>query len=198
MMPEPAHPIRTIAAFANAKQPKKRVRFQPSITVQPIDCTMTQHDKASSYYTKDELDAFQLEVKVINTLFKTGSGSHRSKEDCVIGTNADPALYALPVRNKTIAQKALLKYQHNLNARDNMTTEHKHRRLAKASVKLSTWSKEMAQQTAKMDTLRAYDGDYMVHIVEQALEQVSSLPASIKRRRVNRDEEASQNYKRRC
>ena len=119
----PAHLIRT-TALEGAKQPqsKKRVRFQSSITVQPIDCNITTEEKASSYYTKDELERFQLEVKVVRNLSKMGScEAHGSKRDCAIGTDADPALRGLEVylcplrnRNKILAQKALVKYQKNL------------------------------------------------------------------------------------
>ena len=43
------------------KQTKRRVRFNPSVTVQPINCKMSSD--SSMYYSMAELDAMSLEAK---------------------------------------------------------------------------------------------------------------------------------------
>ena len=82
----------------------------------------------------------------------------------MIGLEADPALrgferylYPIRVRNKVLARKAMLKYQKNLNATPNKTSEYKLQLLAAASAKLSQWAKLVAIETARHDSLRVYE-----------------------------------------
>ncbi len=151
-----------------AKQSKRRVTFELMVAVQPIDCSMTRDEKSRSYYSKKEL-------KVSRQLPDTSSscGAHVAAIDCVIGLGADPALRGLelsllPVRarNKAIASKGVLKYQNALEANSGKTSEEKLRSLARASAKLSHWSKLVARETARLDSLRAYGGDYLIPIDE--------------------------------
>eukprot|EP00579_Thalassiosira_antarctica_P029698 CAMPEP_0202032340 /NCGR_PEP_ID=MMETSP0905-20130828/65478_1 /ASSEMBLY_ACC=CAM_ASM_000554 /TAXON_ID=420261 /ORGANISM="Thalassiosira antarctica, Strain CCMP982" /LENGTH=144 /DNA_ID=CAMNT_0048596199 /DNA_START=194 /DNA_END=624 /DNA_ORIENTATION=- len=137
---------------------------------------MTEEEKSRSYYSKNELKAFSLEVKAICTLSKKVPASstccaHATTGDCIIGLGADPALrglerYLSPIRvkNKVIAQKALLKYYKKLNANPNKTSEKKLQSLAVASAKVSQWSKSVAMETARVDSLRAHEGDYCISI----------------------------------
>lgn len=91
----------------------------------------------------------------------------------MIGLEADPALrglerYLCPARsrNKLIAIKGLLKYQNHLNASPVKTSDEKAKRLAKASVKLSNWSRMVARETGRLDSLKAFEGDYLIPINE--------------------------------
>ena len=43
-----------------------------------------------------------------------------------------------------------------------ITHEQKAKAMATASEKLSAWSHVVAKETARLDSLRAYDGDYMI------------------------------------
>eukprot|EP00579_Thalassiosira_antarctica_P009072 CAMPEP_0201902436 /NCGR_PEP_ID=MMETSP0902-20130614/54954_1 /ASSEMBLY_ACC=CAM_ASM_000551 /TAXON_ID=420261 /ORGANISM="Thalassiosira antarctica, Strain CCMP982" /LENGTH=342 /DNA_ID=CAMNT_0048436437 /DNA_START=187 /DNA_END=1216 /DNA_ORIENTATION=- len=160
-----------LTAFTTVKQSRKRLRFQPTVKVQPIDCRMTKEEKSRSYYSKNELEAFSLEVKAIHALSKnlpdasSACGAHATSRDCMIGLEADPALrglerYLCPtrVRNKVLAQKALFKYHKQLNANPNQTSEEKLQSLAAASAKLSQWSNSAANrlQDAKEEKSRSY------------------------------------------
>ena len=153
----PVHPT----AFTTVKQSRKMLRFQPTVTVQTIDCRKTEEEKSRSHYSKNELKAFSLEVKAIHTLSKklpdasSTCGVHATSRDCMIGLEADPALrgldrYLCPtrVRNKVLAQKALFKYNKQLNANPNKNSEEKLQSLAAASATLSQWSKLVAMETA--------------------------------------------------
>eukprot|EP00579_Thalassiosira_antarctica_P018960 CAMPEP_0201952752 /NCGR_PEP_ID=MMETSP0904-20121228/1395_1 /ASSEMBLY_ACC=CAM_ASM_000553 /TAXON_ID=420261 /ORGANISM="Thalassiosira antarctica, Strain CCMP982" /LENGTH=219 /DNA_ID=CAMNT_0048496517 /DNA_START=188 /DNA_END=845 /DNA_ORIENTATION=+ len=178
-----------LTAFTTVKQSRKRLRFQPTVKVQPIDCRMTKEEKSRSYYSKNELEAFSLEVKAIHALSKnlpdasSACGAHATSRDCMIGLEADPALrglerYLCPtrVRNKVLAQKALFKYHKQLNANPNQTSEEKLQSLAAASAKLSQWSTMVAMETARLDSLRAYEGDYLISINDPV--DISPFPAT--------------------
>lgn len=73
-------------------------------------------------------------------------------------------LYTKRKQNKILANRSLLKYQQLLQSKDYLTTERKVQALAVASVKLTTWSKLVALETARLDALRAYDSDYLIPI----------------------------------
>jgi len=198
-----------LTAFTTVKQSRKRLRFQPTVKVQPIDCRMTKEEKSRSYYSKNELEAFSLEVKAIHALSKKlpdassacVCGVHATSRDCMIGLEADPDLrgldrYLCPtrVRNKVLSQKDLLRYHKQLNVNPNKTSEEKLQSLAAASAKLSQWSTMVAMETARLDSLRAYEGDYLISINDPV--DISPFPATIKRRRVTSDED-SQSKRRR-
>ena len=73
-------------------------------------------------------------------------------------------LYTKRKQNKILANRSLLKYQQLLQSKDYLTTERKVQALAVASVKLTTWSRLVALETARLDALRAYDSDYLIPI----------------------------------
>eukprot|EP00579_Thalassiosira_antarctica_P010268 CAMPEP_0201913986 /NCGR_PEP_ID=MMETSP0903-20130614/4294_1 /ASSEMBLY_ACC=CAM_ASM_000552 /TAXON_ID=420261 /ORGANISM="Thalassiosira antarctica, Strain CCMP982" /LENGTH=206 /DNA_ID=CAMNT_0048449299 /DNA_START=128 /DNA_END=748 /DNA_ORIENTATION=+ len=196
-----------LAAFTTAKQSREKLRFQPTVRVKPIDCRMTKEEKSRSFYSRNELKAFSLEVKAIHTLSKilpdasSTCGTHATPRDCMIGLEANPALrglerYLCPtrVRNTALAQKALLTYHKQLNVNPNKTSEEKLQSLAAASAKMSQWSKLVAMETARLDSLSSYEGDYLISINEPV--DTSPFPATTKRRRVTSDED-SQPVKRR-
>ena len=182
-------------AFTTAKQSKRRVSFKPTVTVQPIDCRMAQEEKSRLYYSKEELNTFLLEVKAIHTLSKglpdpsSTSGAHATTRDCMLALEADPALrglelYLCPirVRNKVLAEKALLKYHKNLNANPNLlASEEKLQSMAATSAKLSHWSNLVAIETARLDSLRVYEGGYLIPINEPVDISLFPFPAIIKR-----------------
>ena len=190
-----------LATFTTAKQSREKLRFQPTVRVKPIDCRMTKDEKSRSFYSKNELKAFSLEVKAVHTLSKilpdasSTCGTHSTPRDCMIGLEADPALrglerYLCPtrVRNKALAQKALFKYHKQLNVNPNKTSEEKLQSLAAASAKVSQWSKMVAKETARLDSLRAYEGEYLISTNDPV--DISSFPATTKRRRVTSDQDS--------
>jgi len=188
-------------AFKKVKQSRKRLRFQPSVKVQPIDCSMTKEEKARSYYTKTEMKAFSSEVK---TMMQSSStcGAHASSAACVVGLESDPSLrgleqYLCPirVRNKVLVRKSVLKYHKILTARTDRTSEEKIQCMGSASAKLSQWSRHVAIETARLDSLRAFEGDYLIPI--NAPVDISPFMVPTKRRRVTCEEEDSQASKRR-
>mmetsp|Transcript_27829 Transcript_27829/g.48113 ORF Transcript_27829/g.48113 Transcript_27829/m.48113 type:complete len:225 (+) Transcript_27829:181-855(+) len=198
----PVHP--TTLPTVKHSQSRKRLRFQPTVTVQPIDCRMTKEEKSRSYYSKNELEAFSLEVKAIHALSKKlpdassacVCGVHATSRDCMIGLEADPDLrgldrYLCPtrVRNKVLSQKDLLRYHKQLNVNPNKTSEEKLQSLAAASAKMSQWSKLVAMETARLDSLRACEGDYLISTNDAPVD-ISPFPATIKRRRVTSDEDS--------
>jgi len=183
-----------IAAAAPSKQSRKRLRFNPTVTVQPIDCMMTEEEKSHAYYSKSELKAISL-CKEQPPHASSACGAHAMTQDCVIGLEADPALrglerYLCPVRvqNKVLARKTLKKYSERISADPRMTDEQKLRSLAAVSAKLSQWSKSVALETARLDSLRAYDGDYLIPIDGPV--DILPFPATTKRRRVCSDEDS--------
>ena len=190
----PAHTTPT-----TIKKSSRRIRFAPAVTVQPIDCTLSPEEHSRSHYSKDEMDAFSLDVKkAVSRTPSTQSACcivHACEGDCLVGLEADPALrgiahYLCPnrVRNKYLVRKALLKYQRSLNAvqhpSSGKTNVEKLHSLASASAKLSHWSRMVAMETARLDSLRAYDVDYMIPIGQPVV--VTQFPISITAKRVRR------------
>ena len=166
--------------------------FQPTITVrQSIGGAITTEERSRSFYSKDELGTFSLEVKSIIR------ASSLSKELPHQGEllAADPALrglehYLCPVRvrNKLIVKRSLLKFQRYLKADPNKTRKEKIPSLASVSVKLTHWSKMVARETARLNSLQAYDGDYSIPISKPLV--ISQFPYLTKRvRRVSDDNE---------
>jgi hypothetical protein len=180
------------AFVKNVKRSSKRiVMFQPTISVrQSIGCAITTEERSRSFYRKDELTTFSLEVKSIIR------ASSLSKELPHPGELAvDPALrglehYLCPVRvrNKLIVKRTLLKFQRYLKANPNKTSEEKIQYLASVSVKLTHWSKMVARETARLNSLQAHDGDYSIPISKPLV--ISQFPYLTKRvRRVSDDNE---------
>eukprot|EP00580_Thalassiosira_gravida_P021266 CAMPEP_0201678494 /NCGR_PEP_ID=MMETSP0494-20130426/46380_1 /ASSEMBLY_ACC=CAM_ASM_000839 /TAXON_ID=420259 /ORGANISM="Thalassiosira gravida, Strain GMp14c1" /LENGTH=190 /DNA_ID=CAMNT_0048161687 /DNA_START=282 /DNA_END=851 /DNA_ORIENTATION=- len=169
----------SIAALATGKQSRKRLRFNPCVTVQPIDCRMTEEEKSKLYYSKNELNVSSHELKEKHNILSQEQLQHSSSNnsaqetalECNIGLEADPSLrglerYLCPIRaqNKMLARKAMRKYREKINSNPNMTEEMKILSLAAVNAKLSQWSKLVALETARLDSIRAYDKDYMIPI----------------------------------
>merc|ERR1719478_875986 len=80
-------------------------------------------------------------------------------------------IYPQRSKNKLIARKALMKYQTYLETkRTDFTIEQKAKAMRSASEKLSKWSHLVAQETARLDSLRAYDAEYLIPLDEQRVE----------------------------
>ena len=184
-----------------AKRPKRVVSFMPFVTVQPVErFTSTREDKLRLYYSTDELDAFSVEAKASRTLTKdipspsTACSARVTKRDCLVGLNADPALrglelYLCPirVRNKLLAEKSFLKYHEKLSGDLTKTDDEKLACLAEASGVLGRWARMVAIETARLDSIRAYDDrDYPIPTSKMAL-TIEPFPATsipTKRRRL--------------
>ncbi len=193
--PIPAH----LAPFATAKKYNRRVTFKPTVTVQPIDCRMSEVEKSRSYYSKEELNSFPLKVKAAQTreLTETSSafGAHHeiTTQDGIVRMEADPPLRGLElklcpirVRNKLFVEKALLKVQNSLNANPKKTREEKLLSMAAASTGLSCWSRLVALETARLDALRAYEGDYLIPTDDEPIHIMRfPCPTATKRRCVS-------------
>jgi len=144
---------------------------------------MTKEEKAELYYTKDDLKIINLEVRAIyalsNQLSQTphttcctdiDNQDSNESSNCVLAIENDAFLrglefyiYPQRFRKKLIARKALLKYQSHLQVNHpNISPEEKAKAMKTASEKLSAWSKLVAQETARIDSLRAYDAEYLI------------------------------------
>jgi hypothetical protein len=151
---------------------KKRVSFSRTITVQPIEPFSKQGDKSRLYYNKDEMNTFASAAKFIRILVRS---SPSRDGDCMIGLEEAATtsslrgleLYLFPetrVRNKMVAERLMMSYQQKLNGNKNKSAEEKIMYLAAACSKLSKWSRLVALETARLDSLLAYDGDYMIPV----------------------------------
>ena len=106
------------------------------------------------------------------TLHRRGSwlGLDEEEQDDTPGTMIDTLrgleliMYPKRKQNKLLAHRSLLKYQQLLNSKPNLSPERKVKLLAAASEKLNKWSSLVALETARLDALRAYDGDYLIPI----------------------------------
>mmetsp|Transcript_41109 Transcript_41109/g.86365 ORF Transcript_41109/g.86365 Transcript_41109/m.86365 type:complete len:217 (-) Transcript_41109:54-704(-) len=179
-------------ALTPVKQSRKTLRFRPMVSVRVIDCSKTDEEKSRSHYSKSEMNAMSLEAKRMCTSCKCGA--HATLQECVHGLNADPAIrglerYMCPTRvqNKALAKKALLKYHKQLKANPNRTSEDKIQSLALASAKLSVWSRKVALETARLDSLRASEGEDSM-ISEVGTADILPLDSNMKRQRDTSDE----------
>ena len=85
-------------------------------------------------------------------------------------------IYPQRFQNKLVARRALIKYQTHLETNCNgITREQKAKAMRMASEKLSAWSQLVAQETARLDSLRAYDADYLIPL-DDATVKFSSYP----------------------
>jgi len=206
-----------VAMSPTMSLPKKKrsVSFVPLLTVQPVErLPSTREAKLRLYYSTDELNAFSVEAKASRTLtndvdsLSSSCSVNTMKRDCVVGLSPDPPLrglelYLCPirVRNKMLAQKALIKYHRNLFGDLAKTDDEKLTSLAAASAKLSRWSRMVAIETARLDSIRAYDvKDYIIPINERALviEPFSATRISTKRRQFVDGDSQQDRSKMRC
>ena len=179
---------------ATNRSSKTSVRFEPSVTVQPIDCRATADEKIRGYYSKEELATISFEAKAICVASKKqrqDALSRGQQQQSYILT--DPSLRGFelnlcPTRlqNKIVAQKTILKYQQKLNASTNKTSSEKLLKLGAVSAMMGQWSKQVAANQASLDSLQAYGFGYVIPITETLL-QISPFPGTannIKRGRV--------------
>jgi hypothetical protein len=140
---------------------------------------MTKETKSKLYYSKREMEEFNLEARAICTLSQVLPGIRNSgtllevAKDSMIGLDADDVkddddtdslrglemfMYPKRRRNKVLAQRSLLNFQTVLRSkpRSHMTDEQKRLALAVAGAKLNLWSSLVARETARLDELRAY------------------------------------------
>lgn len=149
---------------------KKRVTMQSFVSVHPIDqlsSQMTRDEKSCLYYSAEDLNGFNLEVKAIRET-STSSTPSSSKpfitaQQCL---NVHSTLRGLElhvcterVRNKHIANRAVMKYQNQFASTPSMTSHQRALCLAGVSAKISKWSSLVALETARLDTLDAYGED---------------------------------------
>eukprot|EP00581_Thalassiosira_minuscula_P010066 CAMPEP_0183702128 /NCGR_PEP_ID=MMETSP0737-20130205/338_1 /TAXON_ID=385413 /ORGANISM="Thalassiosira miniscula, Strain CCMP1093" /LENGTH=216 /DNA_ID=CAMNT_0025928679 /DNA_START=83 /DNA_END=733 /DNA_ORIENTATION=+ len=178
-------PVKLTALQHSNKLSRKRLRFQPTVTVRTIDCSMTAEEKSRSYYTAHEMKTFSLEAKAHQK-------SHSARSNCSVGLEFDLALRGLerhlcPVReqNQMLARKAIIKAQQYLRVSQKKSSEDRLHILARVSFKVSQWSKMIALETARLDSIRASEGNSFVPIPDPVT--MAPFPTSIKskRRRVS-------------
>jgi len=183
-----------------AAQKRQRVHFQPTVGVRQLTEIRSKQDRSNSYYSREELTSFLHEAKSVAKLQHMVSGKYAaastaSSKDCLIGPGDDEVFRGFentifPARqvNKCLAQRALLKFQRLTNARTDISSDKKPELIAAAYTKLSQWSKLVALETARLDSLRVYGGDYLIPIEEKPV-NIKSFP-SLKRKK--RSSEAQQ------
>ena len=182
-----------IAPMQARPRPKRRLAFQPVVTVHPVPCEMTQAEKSRSFYSPDELGAIAREVNSVRAACKKKmpsdpAGVARSillEEPALRGFE----LSVCPIRrrNKALVQKALLKYHQNLRSKPRMTCEENLLSLAKASAKLNVWAMQVAIETAKYDAMQASEGGHAIPILKPV--DITPFPIATKRRRVTCEED---------
>jgi len=175
------------SAFVPVGSAKKRVKMNPTVSVHEICAKpITKEEKSELYYTKDDYNMTILEVKAIaltHQLPQVREGDTSIRSNCMVAAEADGFLrgielliYPQRFQNKLVARRALIKYQTHLetNCKDVML-EQKAKAMRMASEKLSAWSQLVAKETARLDSVRAYDADYLIPL-NVATVKFSSYP----------------------
>ena len=148
----------------------KRVTFRPCANVRLMH-PLFYHDKSlrqSLYYSKAELDVIDLESKSTAALFRALRGhdneTNRSPGSCIVQLDADDMLRGMehrlfPTRQarRYLVRRAVLKYYRVISSRKDVSSSKKIEAIAKAASKLSACSREVAQETARLDSLRVLD-----------------------------------------
>ena len=169
---------------------KKKVTLNPTISVHEISAKpKTKEEKAKLYITSDDYNMAVLEVKAIARTHQ--QKAEMSDEDSsifmwVVAADAHDFLrgtekYLFPKRfqNRSVARKALIMYQTHLQENyAGITLEQKAKAMRTASEKLSAWSQLIAQETARIDSQRACDADYMIPLDDAPVQVSSYLPRS--------------------
>ena len=188
-------------AFTKVNSTKKRVTLNPTVSVLQSDANpITKEEKSELYYTKDDFVMISHEVKAICALSRqltqtphttnciggqdNTPSKNSSRSNCALAVEADGLLRGLECRihpqrfrNKLIARRALLKYQKQLQMKyTDFSTEQKAEAMRAASEKLSALSHLVAQETARLDSLRAYDADYLIPLDDSSPVQLSTFP----------------------
>lgn len=171
---------------------KKRIQLHPTVAVYEFDAQpLTKEEKSELYYTKNDLDYFMLEVKQIAFLHREtgciGDPSHGrsniTSEDDDRHRGIEMLIYPQRCQNKLVSRRALLKYQTYLQTkRTDVTPEKKAAAMRAASEKLSSWSYLVAQETARLDSIRAYEADYLIPLDDKQVEFASYPEHTFKRK----------------
>lgn len=174
-------------ATTTTPKAKKRVQLHPIVLVQEYGSEpLTREEKAELYYSKNDIYNFMRENKEIALSHNEFTQKMYSR-DCTgeqddnrsnLAAEGDGFLRGIEMliypqrsQNKFIARKALMKYQTYLKTkRTDITIEQKAKAMRSASEKLSKWSHLVAQETARLDSLRAYDAEYLIPLDEQRVE----------------------------
>lgn len=173
-------------AATTTTKAKKRVQLHPIVLIQEYSLEpLTREEKAELYYSKSDIDNFMRENKEIAlehefaqkmysrdcTGDQDDNRSNVAAEEDGFLRGIEMLIYPQRAQNKLIARKALMKYQAYLRTkRTDITTEQKAKAMRTASEKLSKWSHLVAQETARLDSLRAYDAEYLIPLDEQRVE----------------------------
>jgi len=194
---------------SNAAKAERGVTFKATATVRTYSSSngsTTQEEKSKLHYSKQELNIFVLEAKVICSLSQglphipnSGTLLDVALDSMIpLGINNDDddddateslrglelLMYPKRKQNKLIAHKTVLKYQALLNSKPHVDGEQKYLALAAASAKLNLWSTLVAVETARRDSVRAYERDYRIWIEAPGpLSAKSPFSLYIKRRR---------------
>lgn len=210
-LPVPSLPVEPVIV----SKKKKMVTFKPICTMRTHYTSLSTAERRRMYYSKEELKILNLEAHAICTLLqdlpgisnsetlltmsaerresmKLGGSSHVSRTDSLRGLELE--MYPKRKRNKILAQKSLLKYQEHLKRPskqvpeldERLISERRSLALAAASAKLSTWSKLVALETARLDALRAYESDYLIPTSPDEPVEITSTPFPFYRRRNKR------------
>ena len=151
----------------------KKVTFRPFADVLRIHPSSYPDESESLspslYYSKAELDAIDIESKSTATLFRVlrDNGDETSGSPgggCIVQLDEDDTLRGLehrlfPTRQarRYLVRRAVLKYQRVISSRTDVSSKKKSDAIAKAASKLSVWSNEVSQETARLDSLRVLD-----------------------------------------
>lgn len=140
-------------------------------------CTLTQElpeiqNRGTLLTEQDRRYSGTVMVASRPTLHRRGSwlGLDEEREEDTPGTMIDTLrgleliMYPKRKQNKLLAHRSLLKYQQQLKSKPNLSSAQKVQALAVASEKLNLWSSLVALETARLDAMRAYDGDYLIPI----------------------------------
>ena len=155
---------------STAKKPKRIVSFRPTVTVHPVEKLSSNQEVSSRLYlSKREMSEITLHNRAIQSSSKETrdlDALYPCSERGISGLQADPALRGLElslcstrVRNMLIISRTIIKYHRKLNADPTKSDEEKLSSLAAVSSKLSQWSKLVALETARHDSLQAYKED---------------------------------------
>mmetsp|Transcript_4536 Transcript_4536/g.6626 ORF Transcript_4536/g.6626 Transcript_4536/m.6626 type:complete len:220 (+) Transcript_4536:58-717(+) len=179
----------------NSTKAKRRMQMNPIVSVYEYDVQpLTKEEKSELYYSKNDLDYFMLEVKQI-AFFHRETGivdpSHSSRsnisEDDDHHRGIEMLIYPQRCQNKLVSRRALLKYQTYLQTkRTDITPEKKAAAMRVASEKLSSWSHLVAQETARLDSIRAYEADYLIPLDDKQVELSSYPEHTFKKKEVRR------------
>ena len=165
----------------NSIKAKKRIQLNPTVAVYEFDVQpFTKEEKSELYYTKDDLNNLMQEnMEIAFSHHKTGCIDEQSNNNrSNIASEADGfhrgiemLIYPQRSQNKLVSRRALLKYQTHLQTkRTDITPEQRAAAMRAASEKLSAWSHLVARETARLDSIRAYDADYLIPLDDQQIE----------------------------